>query len=120
MSLAFAPDSKLFITQSNQPALAATEAAGGIKPRIRPLFRVDQSGTGGAVHWEIGMFVNQSSAYRLRNQFTLERLVEHLGHDDMISFGDGACSTSERRRKARCFCRFGARQSNLLGTPAHN
>jgi hypothetical protein len=30
-------------------------------------------------YWETGMFANQNSACRLRNQFTLERLGEHFG-----------------------------------------
>lgn len=33
-------------------------------------------------YWETGMFANQNSACRLRNQFTLERLVQHFGLDE--------------------------------------
>ena len=33
-------------------------------------------------YWERGMFANQNSACRLRQEFTLDRLAEHFGLDD--------------------------------------
>lgn len=32
-------------------------------------------------YWEAGLFANQNSACRLRQQFTLERLADHFGLD---------------------------------------
>lgn len=33
-------------------------------------------------YWEKGMFANQNSACKLRQEFTLERLAHHFGLDD--------------------------------------
>ena len=33
-------------------------------------------------YWEKGMYANQNTVTKLRNKFTLERLIKHFGLDD--------------------------------------
>ena len=44
---------------------------------------MDQASPKAQAYWEKGMFANQNSACKLRQEFTLDRLTRHFNIDDI-------------------------------------